>query len=240
MFTFPENETINSWLNQYIPNSANTNIYFLGDNCLLDTPVFNSAELINMFTSYQVITDTFNHSGYISTNAYGYHVFEKPFGQSPFLTMDPDYETTYFRPTEYFYQGNNIITLKSGNYVQILSFSYPVSDNWQDGYYVVLRWVNIRVENYYLNDVSVQKPTQDDVEITFNNSNKEISINLKDSLNLEDKNYAVYDISGKLIMKGKIASHHTIMSMPNVSSGVYLVRVNGKDINATRKVSFVK
>ena len=99
-----------------------------------------------------------------------------------------------------------------------------------DGFYIILKWLPITVENHYLNDVSVKENDKENlVNIGYNN--REITIHLADSVNPTNNYYELYDISGKLVERIKLYSHQTVLSMPKVSSGIYVIRVKGKNLS---------
>jgi hypothetical protein len=45
---------------------------------------------------------------------------------------------------------------------------------------------------------------------------------------LENLNYQLYDIQGKLLFDGKISSGETVLDMENYTSGAYVLRINSK------------
>ena len=207
-------------------NSLNVSEYCFTDSWLTDTS--------NMFVNNYVITENPHYAGAFN----GYDTLFRPdaMGFEFYLThynTDP-----YYAQTEYSNPNNQpIYTLKSGNYIPLLIISYK--DDNQSGKYYVLKWFNLRVENYYLGDVSVAEHNQPaGVNIGFNN--REITINLAQEINPTNKVYELYDISGRMVDRQNLMGHQTTISMPNVSSGIYVIRVQGKGLSATQKIAFNK
>jgi|GEM_PF-3287705 hypothetical protein len=159
----------------------------------------------------------------------------------PFLyTADWDRFNTYYRPTEYSVYNQNIMTLKSGTYIPLLVTGYFMTDNWWEGFTVILKWFRVNVENYYLGDVAVEEHNQADLaNIIWNNH--QIKIELANSVNPANTSYELYDISGRLIKKEYLSSHQTTHNMPTLTaSGVYIIRIKGKNLSLSKKIVFKK
>lgn len=197
---------------------------------------------INFYNS-QVVTDSIGFAGFIFNNSL--YTGEVGFGKY-FFQYNPTTVSNYYRPTEYNISNPygqlpgdyNVVSLKSGNYIHMLVLSSPYEADPNLAYFII-KWFNLKVENYYLGDVGIQNNTLNrGAKIGFNN--REITITLEDSINPTDNVYELYDIGGKLIEKRKLFSHETKISMPQVSNGIYVVRVQGKNLSASKKISFVK
>lgn len=201
---------------------------------IYSTSLYNYPGYQTSFNNNEVITDSLLFAGFVD----GTYLY-KPLGLY-YKLKSTAIGNTYYRPTENYAQIDgssvNIVTLKSGNYIKLIETGY--FDQEYNGY-TILRWFKIRVENYYLGDVGIQNNTLNrGAKIGFNN--REITITLEDSINPTDNVYELYDIGGKLIERRKLFSHETKISMPQVSNGIYVVRVQGKNLSASKKISFVK
>lgn len=228
----PAADDVINTINAIDPNVALTTTTGLDPICIYDTLGYSLTK--PMFTTFQLVEIIPAFAGYW----YNYE-FKTPNGIAdvPLAHVNDTMNAYSFYPeTSYTYDSNPISTLKSGNYIQILSITYRDSAN---NVYVILKWFNLRVENYYLGDVSVADHNQPaGVNIGFNN--REITINLAENINPTNKVYELYDISGRMVDRQNLMGHQTTISMPNVSSGIYVIRVQGKGLSATQKIAFNK
>ncbi len=159
----------------------------------------------------------------------------------PFLyTSSWDRFNNYYRPTEYSVFDRNILTLRSGTYIPLLVTGYFMTDNYWEGFTVILKWFRVNVQNYYLGDVSITDNNMEDLaNIIWNNH--QIKIELANAVNPASTTYELYDISGRLIKKEFLSSHETVHNMPALtSSGVYIIRVKGKNLSLSKKIVFKK
>ena len=199
------------------------------------SPDHNSLNDIHIrFVNNQVITDSIAFAGYIESFAGRLLILPEPertrYASNSMLST---FNSTY-RTTEFSYEGHPILTLKSGRYINLLSTGRSLNGD----VYFILKWFPMTVENHYLDDVSVKENDKENlVNIGYNN--REITIDLADSVNPTNNYYELYDISGKLVERIKLYSHQTVLSMPKVSSGIYVIRVKGKNLSASKKVSFI-
>ena len=160
----------------------------------------------------------------------------------PLYTNNWDRFNLYYRPTENYTPdtSTNLLTLKSGYYIQLLQTGEYLTENWWDGFTVIFKWLRLKVDNYYLGDVGVEEHNSNNAaNITWNNH--QIKIDLSESVNPATTTYELYDISGRLIQKELLSSHQTIHNMPTLtSSGIYVIRVKGKNLSLSKKIVFKK
>ena len=202
----------------------------------------NPQRLIDLLNN-QVVTDVVASSGYTYTpegtqmlymvKPYSPQMLLMPLGSS---VLDHGYSITEFlSPTN-----ETLYSLKTGNYIQALILRRPLGEEWWEVFQIVLKWFNIDVKNAYLDgDVGIEENNKTPLA-QINWDNKQITINLEDSVNPETTTYTIYGVNGKLIKKGKLHSQTTTLNMPFVASGVYVIKVQGKDFSVNKKISFVK
>ena len=214
------------------PHVSEYNVDFVENYCFASS---SYTSLMSLFTSNQVIDEYPYYAGAFNGDV----TFYRPSGFD-FYVYNSNFVNTFYSQTEFSDPNNNmpIYTLRSGNYIPLLVLPYrDPNDNNKDFY--VLKWFNLRVENYYLGDVSVNDHNQPaGVNIGFNN--REITINLAETIDPSNKVYELYDISGKMVDRQNLLGHQTTISMPNVSSGIYVIRVQGKNLSATQKIAYNK
>ena len=71
-----------------------------------------------------------------------------------------------------------------------------------------------------INEIS----SNDDLFSIFPNPTQSV-INLRADITFLDSEYVVYDITGKIMVKGKITSEMTTIELGNLSGGLYLFSV---------------
>lgn len=190
-----------------------------------------------LLRSFQEVSDTLIYSGTIRYGNTSYPRIISPLPPWVYYVAI-DYHN-YYGPTQYQHDGDDVLTLKTGDYISLLTLHYYEGNTPTVIRYIILKWFRIRVENYYLDGVGIRdNKAEKGVSIGFNN--REISITFEDFLNPANNVYELYDISGKLIDKRKLLSHQTTIAMPNVASGVYVVRVYGKNLSVSKKIAYKK
>ncbi len=141
----------------------------------------------------------------------GSHFQSDRFGDYSQMTMDPDGETFWFT-SEYFRSNNAWRTRVAGFNLD----NIPVLGTLD------------QTENYY--NVSVYP---------INEGTHEIFVASKDVV--EDLNFEVYDIQGKKLKTGTMINagkgYRGTFNSSDLSTGVYLVKINGKANTSTIKVS---
>ena len=245
------------FLRDYSADFLQTYVFdFVNDDDVSDTYVLSNLEYFSIhhyfdmepnperqtqFMNHQVVTDIVTSAGYINYDSEMQRNFiVKPYG--PLLStenlafVNENYADTAFTGPN----SQPLISLKTGRYPYFLVNYYQVSENWEDGFMIILRWFYLNVQNEYLDGVGISDNNKTPAaNITWNN--RQIIIDLEESVNPTTVNYELYDISGKLLQKKRLSSHQTTLNMPaNVSSGAYIVRLNGKNLSLSKKIVFKK
>lgn len=213
----------------------------LSINVTIDSETHPARE--TAFESFQTVYDTTPALGWIDINTqYNTIYLYKPMAPKHKIFSE-DKISAYYRETEFIHPNPSIAapiyTLKSGNYMQLFMLAYNATDNWWEGQYILFKWINVRVENYYLGDVGINNYTLNDcAKISWNNHL--VSIDFEDVINPKTVTYELYDIAGKLIQTRSLSSHHSVISVPAVANGIYIVRVRGKNLDLSKRISIVK
>lgn len=198
------------------------------------------------FRNHEIVSDVVpdivvvSQQGYINKNTH-----------PPLSTSNWDRFYSFYRPTVIFLTSRtkeqtenadiDILTLKSGYYIPLLQTGEFVNDAyWWEGYTVILKWFRLKVENYYLGDVAVENHNQESLaNIVWNN--RQIKIDLANSVNLANTTYELYDISGRLLHRENLSAHQTTHDIPALTpSGVYVIRVKGTNLSLSKKIVFKK
>ena len=202
---------------------------------------YGTPEMKAQFLNHQVVTDIIASSAYTYFNSdYMGNFMVKPYGPELCISNLPfipeNYEDTEFTGPD----SQPLITLKTGRYPLFLVNYYFYGENWWDGTIAIVKWFYLNVQNEYLDGVGISDNNKTPAaNITWNN--RQIIIELEESVNPTTVNYELYDISGKLLQKKRLSSHQTTLNMPaNVSSGTYIVRLNGKNLSLSKKIVFKK
>ena len=227
-------EAINAFeaVDPTVPNNGlNVSEYCFTDSWLTDVS--------NMFVHNYVITENPHYAGAFD----GYNTYFRPSGMG-FEFYSTHYSTDpYYAQTEYSNPNNQpIYTLRSGNYIPLLIISYK--DDNQSGKYYVLKWFNLRVENYYLGDVGVENHDAQQEQMTVYPNPTTGIVNVQCAMNneqLEGGEIQVFDVYGRrLSVVGTrcTTSLQTIqIDLSNYATGIYLVKlVNGGRVMTTGKV----
>ena len=190
-----------------------------------------------LLRNFELITDTVGFAGY-SEELYGTKIFQMPNNSERMFMLDSfsNVYDTYYAPTEYDHDGNTIFTLRSGTYISMLSIFEKIDGvNISDSCYVILKWFPLTVENYYLGDVSVKENNKNNgAEIGYNN--REIKVTFADSVNPKGSVCSVYDMNGRRVLEQALSSQETIIPVPDMAKGAYVIKVLGNKVNATRKI----
>ena len=228
-------EAINAFeaVDPTVPNNGfNFNEYFFTDSWLTDAS--------NMFVHNYVITENPHYAGAFD----GYNTFFRPSGMG-FEFYSTHYSTDpYYAQTEYSNPNNQpIYTLRSGNYIPLLIISYLNQSNPGTKFYV-LKWLNLRVENYYLGDVGVENHDAQQEQMYVYPNPTTGNVNVRCSMNNEqlvDGEIQVFDVYGRrLSVVGTrcTTSLQTIqIDLSNYLTGIYIIKfVNNGRVMATDKV----
>lgn len=207
-----------------------------------ETLVISDTEqaILTAFKNNQVITDTVVSAGYFTPINSEATRMVKPTSPNYLIeSVRLDFVKNYYTMSDQVHDGHAIYTLKDGSYYQVLRVEHGYSNDW-NSFYVMLKWFKINVVNNYLRNLTgiADNNAEGRVSIKFNN--KEISIELADSVNPEGKIYELYNISGQLVQRLGLSSHNTKIAMPNVASGTYFIRVYGKDLSVNKKIVYTK
>lgn len=158
----------------------------------------------------------------------------------PLLTTnDWDLFNAYYDTTEYYEEGQQLLTLKSGVYTPVLVTGYLMGENWWDGITVILKWLRVRVDNHYLDGDAVEEHSKKNpANITWND--QEIKIDIDDSINVRNAAYAVYDMSGRLIKRSPVESNHKVINKRDITQtpGIYLFNIRGTNLSLSEKIRF--
>ncbi|MBO7577088.1 MAG: T9SS type A sorting domain-containing protein [Bacteroidales bacterium] len=196
--------------------------------------------LVSLFTSNQLIYDNPHYVGAFNGDV----TFHRPIGFD-FQVYNSNFVNTFYSQTEFSDPNNNrpIYTLRSGNYIPLLVLPYrDPNDNNKDFY--VLKWFNLRVENYYLGDVGVENHDAQQAQIAvYPNPTADI-VNVQLTMNNEQSNNVeiqLFDMFGKMLdvveTQNFASLQTTKIDMSPYANGVYFIKaVSEGNVLAVRKV----
>ena len=76
---------------------------------------------------------------------------------------------------------------------------------------------NLELTEITINASIHPNPTKDNIVLSFNN------------YKLEDLNYIMYDLSGRVVAKGKVQQEDTLLIIQNIAKGNYILKVKRKN-----------
>ena len=199
------------------------------------------SSLIPLFTGNQLIYDNPHYVGAFNGNV----TFYRPSGTGlEFYVYYSSYLNTFYSQTEFSNPNDMpIYTLRSGNYIPLLIIVYR-DPNENNKKFYVLKWFHLRVENYYLGDVSVENHDAQQAQIAVYPNPTADVVNVQLTMNNEQSNNVeiqLFDMFGKMLdvveTQNFASLQTTKIDMSPYANGVYFIKaVSEGNVLAVRKV----